>query len=360
MIILHYVDENRLSWSKAWIQLIKELERRGVHNHVVCKSGGTLAASLAAERISCDTLDVPAAWLPGLALGLGRIIDKVKPRVIHTRLSSAARIGGYWGARKNIPVAQSVDKYPRRHYHKRATCLLPCSLSIRDHLLGIGFPESRMKVLFNAIDTVSYKPDPALRLSKRRELGLGGGQLLIVSAGRFVAFKGFDNLLSAYALWLSSDADAAAETRLLLAGGGEEKDALTRLIAELGIGQNVIMPGFVPDIRPYLRAADIFVLPSKEPEPFGIVLLEAMASGVACVATRGGGALDMITDGENGWFAELDSVSSLSSLFPRAAWDEAARKKIAEGALKRAAEFDVGKIADQLMSVYEELAVPQR
>lgn len=355
MRILHYVDENNLAWGEEWIQLLKELARQGMSNHVACKPGGTLQARLAEEGIAVSTANKPWAWLPG---GLGRIIDRVCPDIIHTRLSSAALIGGRWGRIKKIPVAESVDKFPKARYHKNADFLLPCSGEVKKHMLSLGFSESKMRVIFNPLDTARYKPDPAVRAAKRSEFGLSDGRLLIMAAGRFVNWKGFDILISAYAGYLGINPAARAGTKLLLAGDGEERTALLRLVKASGIEDNVIMPGFVSDIRPYLQASDIFVLPSKTPEPFGIVLLEALASGTACIATRGGGALDMITDGENGWFADINSAGSLGALLARAAGKDgkAERERIAAAGLKRAECFGVEKIAAQLISVYREIS----
>lgn len=355
MKILHYVDENQLAWCEAWIQLIKELERQDAHSTVVCKSGGTLAQRLTQEGIACETFSPPISWLPGLAYGLGRIIDKIRPDIIHTRLSSAARTGGYWGKRKQIAVIQSVDKYPKAHYHKNADLLLPCSISVKEHLLSLGFAEEKMRVVLNPLEVARYKPDPAMRAQTRTALGIDDGVILITGAGRFVEWKGFDNLISAYADLLAKNSLTRENTRLLLAGDGEEKERLLKLIRETTVGENIIMPGFAQDIRPYLQASDIFVLPSKTPEPFGIVLLEAMATGLACVATRGGGALDMITDGQNGIFAELNSVSSLSAALELAAGERNIRKKLASEALKTAAGFDVACTARQVVSIYQEV-----
>lgn len=352
MKILHYVDENRLTWGEAWIQLLKELAGQGVQNHVACKSGGTLSARLAEEGIPFSSVDTPAAWLPW---GLGRIIDNTGPDIIHTRLSSAARIAGFWGRRKKVPVVQSVDKFPKAYYHKRADFLLPCSVEVKKHMLSLGFPESKMRIIFNQLDVARYKPDPAVRAAKRAELGLDVGTLLITGAGRFVDWKGFDILLAAYAEYLKAVPAARGETRLLLAGDGEEKPELLRLIRELGIGGNVILPGFVADVRPYFQASDLFVLPSKTPEPFGIVLLEAMASGTACIATRGGGVLDMIVDGESGWVVDMDSVGSLRAAIARAAGNREQREAVAVAARRRAQLFGVEEIARQVISVYEDV-----
>lgn len=352
MKILHYVDENRLAWGEAWIQLIKELERQGMDNRVVCKSGGTLSARLAEEGIAFDTAGSRAMRI---LRDLGRVAVEFKPDIIHTRLSSAAMLGGCIGKKTGIPVVQSVDKFPKAKYHRNADFLLPCSVEVKEHMLSLGFPESKMQVIFNPLEISRYTPDPLLRARKRTELGIGGGQVLITAAGRFVDWKGFDILLRAYAAYLAEDISARSATRLLLAGDGEEKAELLKLAEELKLGENLILPGFVSDIRPYLQASDIFVLPSKTPEPFGVVLLEAMASGVAPIATRGGGALDMIREDESGWFAEMGDAGSLREALARAVRNGEERERVALAALKQSALFDVQAIAGQVISVYREI-----
>lgn len=354
MKILHYVDENRLAWGETWIQLIKGLERQGAHSAVVCKPGGTLAQRLAEEGIACETFTPPISWLPQSASGLGRIIDKIRPEIIHTRLSSAARTGGYWGKKKQIFVIQSVDKYPKAHYHKNADLLLPCSTSVKEHMASLGFSEAKMRVVLNPLETARYKPDPAVRAQTRAALGISDDTILITGAGRFVEWKGFDNLIYAYADMLKRSSLTHEKTRLLIAGDGEEKERMMKLIKLTAVGKDIIMPGFVQDIRPYLQASDIFILPSKTPEPFGIILLEAMATGLACIATRGGGALDMITAGKNGIFAELDSISSLSAALERACKERNLRERLAAEALRAASDFDVTSTARQVASIYQE------
>lgn len=351
MRILHYVDESKLTWGEAWIQLLKELSRQGMSNHVVCEPGGGLEYRLVEEGIPCSTVDTPMAWL---SWGFGRIIDKTAPDIIHTRLSSAARIAGFWGKRKNVTVVQSVDKFSKAHYYRNADFLLPCSFAVKRHMLSLGFPESKMRVVFNPLDIARYKPDPAVHAAKRAELGLDG-ELLITGAGRFDFGKGFDVLVTAYAKYLEIVPAARAESKLLLVGDGEEKPKLLGLIRELGIEGNTILPGFVSDVRPYFQLSDIFVMPSRMPEGFGIVLLEAMASGAACIATCCGGVLDIIVDGESGWLVDMGSVSSLSAALIFAAENKAAREAVALAGLNRARLFDIGEIARQVISVYAEL-----
>jgi len=353
MKILHYVDENNLAWRETWIQLIKELGRLGIENSIVCKSGGTLSSRLREEGFSFSTCDVPVAWLPQTALELGRIIGRFRPDIIHTRLSSAARIGGWWGKRMGIKVIQTIDKYPKAIYHKNASFLIACSESVKAHMLRNGFRNDMMTVIHNPVNAGMYKRDEKVREVIRKKLGAGRDTRIIMAAGRFVEWKGFDVLLKAYAAVLNEK--TTADSILLLLGDGEEKGQLYDLAEKLGLKGRVIMPGFVQDIRPYLWGSDIFVLPSKTPEPFGIILLEAMASGLAPIATMAGGPLDIIKDGLNGWLVDIDNPVHLSERLCYALNNEDIVKSIAECAAAGACDFDVAEIARKTVAVYEKI-----
>lgn len=348
--ILHYVDENRLAWGETWIQLIKELGLRNIQNLVVCKSGGTLAHRLKDENIPFKTFDIPISWLPQTGIKLGKIISDFSPDIIHTRLSSAARIGGFWGKKSRVPVIQTVDKYPKAHYHKNADYLLTCSESVKAHMIKLGYPAQKITTVFNPIDSLRYVYDKEASEKTRKKLGFQPNEKIILGAGNFVDMKGFDNLIKAYKLLLDN---SQRDFKLLLLGEGEEKDKLCELTRSLKIEKNVIMPGFVQDIRPYMWASNVFVLSSKKPEPFGIVLIEAMASGLASIATGAGGPVDIIEDGINGCLVKINSPIDIANKMKILLEDNDFRMKIANKAVETVSKkFNVQDIAMKHIEIY--------
>ena len=351
--ILHYVDENRLAWGETWIRLIEELSRKNVQNHVVCKSGGTLANRLKEGKISFETFDIPISWLPQTGIKFSEIIADFSPDVIHTRLSSAARIAGFWGQRARIPVVQTVDKFPKAHYHKDASFLLTCSESVKLHMVTLGFPPEKITTVFNPVDSTLYSFDRNEADKTRKKLGILPNEKIIIGAGRFVDWKGFDILIKAFKSFLGQTHECV---RLLLLGDGEDKDILCKLIKDLGIEDKVIMPGFVSNVRPYMWASDIFVLPSNKPEPFGIVLIEAMASGLASIATKAGGPLDIIEDGINGYLVEINSYNDIADKIKLLVEDNNHRMEIANKGVKVVSEkFSVEEIARKHIEVYQKV-----
>jgi glycosyltransferase involved in cell wall biosynthesis len=173
----------------------------------------------------------------------------------------------------------------------------------------------------------------------------------ILAAGRFVYQKGFDLLLRAYRLLL----DRAEKVDLILAGDGLEKDNLLKLAKELGL--SIVIKesgdGITPDtktnmilfrgraerneMKSLMKGCRLFVIPSRK-ESFGIVALEAFASGKRVVAGKTGGLTEIIHEGENGYFAEAGNVEELASGIKRGLSDnpENVRIDLSDNTWKRA------------------------
>ncbi|MCC8184470.1 MAG: glycosyltransferase family 4 protein [Cloacibacillus porcorum] len=352
MKILHYVDENNLAWGETWIQLLKKLSDLGIKNNVVCRGGGTLAERLREENIPFDTCKPYVQSLPLTNMVLGNIIDRTSPDAIHTRLSSAARIGGWWGKVRGIPVIQTIDKYAKYKYYKNGTFYFACSRSVAEYLTAQGISETKIAVVHNPIDVTKYALAENTRSEMRRANSVPDNCNVILSAGRFVDWKGFDILIKGYARFLCGEKGLALDTVLWIVGDGEERARLFELVKVNGLENKVKIFPFAKDIRPYMQAADLFVLPSKEPEPFGIVLLEAMASSLPVIATKAGGPLDMLKDGKNGWFVEAGDEFSISQRLTEVLSNKEALIVVAHNAQMRAHDFSVESIGCQTIELY--------
>ena len=129
----------------------------------------------------------------------------------------------------------------------------------------------------------------------------------IFAAGRFVRKKGFDFLLKAIPEVLAND----CRIRFQIAGDGPDFDELKLLQTELDLEENVQFLGFRNDVPLLMKESDLFVMPSLS-EPFGIILLEAMATGTPIVTTRNNGALHLL-NGETAIFVDKASSNALSN-----------------------------------------------
>jgi glycosyltransferase involved in cell wall biosynthesis len=350
MRILHYVDENRLSWAQAWIQLLEALRKKGIENFVLCRPGGTLHEMLAQKGFTVFTCKPAIPWAPPLCACIKDVIKAVKPDVIHTRLSQAALLGGYWGKRLGVPVLCTVDKYPKVKYYKYAAHLAACSNDVARHMISQGFDCKKVTVVSNPIDVSRYEKPKSYVPQMRKSKSIPQDIPVILAAGRFVDWKGFDVLIKACTKL------AGVDFRLWLAGDGPQRKALENLAAGLGMTSHITFWGFLEDIRPLMWEADLFVLPSKTPEPFGIVALEAMACGLPIVATNAGGVLDFVNE-SCGWLARPNDPDDLAAVIKEALSCDGTRRTKAIAAKEKALNFDVSEIAEQYAALYRKLGL---
>jgi glycosyltransferase involved in cell wall biosynthesis len=169
----------------------------------------------------------------------------------------------------------------------------------------------------------------------------------VLAMGRHVEQKGFDLLLRAWASVRPAGLD------LLIAGDGPERAALEVLSRSLGITDTVQFVGRADRERvaSLLAGSTLFVLSSRH-EPFGIVLLEAMASGAPVLATRVGGVPEVVEDGVSGLLVEA-SVEGLAGGLQRMVSNEAMRRRCAEAGRRRASRFTWESITRRYVEVYD-------
>jgi glycosyltransferase involved in cell wall biosynthesis len=348
--ILHYVDENNLTWARPWLQLIKYLEDKGLQNHILCRPGGSLDKHVIENNIGLSTYKPLISSLPQLCPGVSAIIKEIRPDIIHTRLSSAAMIGGYWGKRMGVPVVSTIDKYPKKKYYLNSDKLIPCSSAIADHMKKQGFFDSDMQVIFNPVSESEYDRDVQQRKKIRDANGIQETDFVILGAGRLVDWKGFDTLLKA-CLILESRSASAQNWKVWLAGDGPERQKLELFVeSSPEMRSRVKFWGFVDDIRPLMWASDLFVIPSHN-EPFGLVLLEAMACGLPVVATSIGGPLDIVSK-DSGWFFDPGDTQRLAIILD-SILNNRDLQHFSIAAQLRAQSFSVEKIGEQTLRFYE-------
>jgi glycosyltransferase involved in cell wall biosynthesis len=152
------------------------------------------------------------------------------------------------------------------------------------------------------------------RVRLRSALGIEDGAILMVCVGRFEPWKGQDVFLQALALVVQ----AHPQVRGLLVGRDADPARsyelrLRKQARALGLDARLSWLDWQDDIWSVYAAADVLVHASKQPEPFGLVLVEAMALGRPVIATRAGGVLDIITDGETGRLVAPGNVADLAA-----------------------------------------------
>lgn len=223
------------------------------------------------------------------------LIRRFRAEMVHTQLKRAAWHGGRGAYIAGVPVVSKLHNYVKLKRYRYVHTLIGTTRDQRKHVLALGWPEDRVTVIPNfsritPVDTV-HRP--------------GSHPLRLLTYGRYVYKKGFDVLLQAFQLLIKAGVDAV----LTIGGSGPEATRLVALAKELGISDHVCMGEWIDDVAKELDCTDVFVLPSRD-EPFGIVMLEAMARGVPIVTTRTQGPSQVLTD-QTAYFVQIDSVEAL-------------------------------------------------
>ena len=165
----------------------------------------------------------------------------------------------------------------------------------------------RLGVVHNGVDTERFKPPgEAERASARAALSLPAAVPVAVCVAQLRPEKAHMDLLDAFA------GCGVGEARLVLAGDGPMRAALEAHVSRLGLGARVTFAGEVADVRPYLAAADLFVLSSVAVETFSNAALEAAASGLPVVLTDIGGARELVEDGTTGLVVPRSDPAALA------------------------------------------------
>jgi len=206
-------------------------------------------------------------------------------------------------------------------------------------------------VIPNGFDAERYQevPDGA---PFRARFALGDAPVVLF-AGRLASNKGLPTLLDAFAKLRDERA------RLVLAGQDQGwRPKLEARARALGVAERVQFAGHLDDAsyRSALAAADVLALPS-EWEAFGIVLAEAMACETPCVATRVGGAPDVVADGETGYLVPYGDAPALAEALARVLDDPARAARMgAAGRTRALREYAWDAVAERTLALYRELA----
>ena len=203
-----------------------------------------------------------------------------------------------------------------------------------------------IEVVHNFIDPDRHDPPSPSCIPEKTS----SRQVTLMHISNFRPLKRTDDVVRIFAR-----VREALDARLVLVGDGPEYGRTRELVDTLGLSDHVRYVGVVDDVAPLLAAADLLLLPS-ETESFGLVALEAMASGVPVVASDVGGLPEVVQHGETGFLAPVGDVDAMAGYCLRILSDPADRRRFGEAARQRASEkFDFRNIIPQYERIYERL-----
>ena len=230
---------------------------------------------------------------------------------------------------------------------RNVDAFLVISREIDAELNVLHVPPEKRFFLPNGVDTERCTPvSEEQKIELRERLSLPAGATIVVYVGRLEPEKRVDNMLKTWQDIRSEHADAC----LLIVGAGSEEGRLRAIQVD-----GVRFTGAVDDAVPYLQAADVFVLPSST-EGMSNAMLEAMSCSLAVLATRVGGAPDVIEHDRSGYLIPPDDLPSLRHGLESLLADESLRLRLGSNARARMlADFSLDSVAERLAALYRHL-----
>lgn len=277
------------------------------------------------------TRDVQGFYDIFAVLYFRNILKKIRPELIIAHNSRAISLM-HWAARGlDIPVVGVSHSYKTARAQK-ADALIVLTEHMRAHFASAGYNTQRMFVLQNMMRIPVIKPQP--RKNQTPVIGV---------IARLVPEKGIAVFLQA----LSELQKTGVDFRAHIAGDGVLKSELQTLADSLDISQNITWLGWVEDKESFFRALDIAVVPSLY-EPFGIVVLEAMAYGAALIASDVYGPKSIITHDADGLLFKAGDEKSLAVAMRQLLNDVQKRQALVEAGYSRLQDFGFEHVAQIL------------
>ncbi len=305
-------------------------------------------------------------------LAVGRSLAESRPYdLVHGHDWLVAKVSSQLASMLSIPYLTTihatehgrhqgwVDKQPQRHIHRveremarSADGVIVCSHYMRGHVADIfDIEESRTVVIPNGIDPRDLRPVDDLQALRAKFAT--PDERLVLLVGRLVYEKGFQLALDA----LPKVIEDVEGVRFLVAGSGTHEAELKAQARRLRLDEHGVFLGWIGDdaLHSLYRIADLCVVPSIY-EPFGLVALEAMASGCPCIVADTGGLREVVPEGERvGLRFNGGDAEHLGVMIERLLVDEALRDRLVTQASEHVLSFDWSDVAARTGMLYNDV-----
>lgn len=254
--------------------------------------------------------------------------------------------GGTGSKPKNIvnKIWYEIEKFNL----KKAKKIIAVSNAIKSELVkNYSVPEEKITVIHNGVNLSEFSLNNKqnIRLETRKKYKIGKNEILLLFVGNPFSRKGLEYVIRALPV--------VKNAKLLVIGRHDDITPYLRLSDSLGVKKKVIYMEFVNKISDCFKSSDIFVFPTLY-EPFGLVITEAMASGLPVVVSRRAGAAELIEDGREGLL--LDNPRNPGEVAEKVNMlikNKKLRSKISKQARKVVEEYTWDKVAEKWLKVFE-------
>lgn len=320
-------------------------------------AGGVVADRLTDHGVTVMSCDACCALDWRVFDRLGGYIQQYQPQIVHSFLfhaNNAARascvLTGFPRERliceiQTAEIERRWHLWVDRFMHRFSRVTVGNSKSVVDHLhQRARIPGDKLHLIEGGVDVEAVgRAEPY----GRAELNVNENETLLLWAGRLDPVKGLDTLIAAV-----DRVRAGHPVRLLLAGEGDYRPTVERLIESHQLQSVVTMLGHRDDVHRLMRTADIFVFPSRT-EGMPNALLEAMAAGCPVITTSTAGCRDVVTENETGMLVDVDQPEQLTVAITRLITDRPLTNRLAQHAARHARKrFAISTMFQRYANLY--------
>ncbi|NQU43145.1 glycosyltransferase [bacterium] len=341
------------------LAVLPRLDKRRFNVRLVClRERGPLANALEEAGVPVEVNEMPTRLSPRGLWNLRALMKRHEIQIVHShmyRSSVPATIAGRL-AKAPVILAQvhNVETWETRRQlmQDRFLCrwrsgIIAVSDRVRrDILEHLPMPPEKVHVIYNGVDIESFA-DESLREASRTALGLGPDDVAIIYHGRLVEQKNPEALIQI----AEKVAKPRSGVHVLVVGDGPKRASLERAASTRGLKAKIRFLGRREDIPALLQASDIAVLPSLK-EGFSNALVEAMAAGLAVVATDVGGNAEAVQNGQSGWIVPPGDDEAVLDAVARLVDDADVRDRFSVASRRRAEVFSLDHMVESVERLY--------
>jgi glycosyltransferase involved in cell wall biosynthesis len=312
---------------RGTVDLNREFVKRSIHS-VVISNGGKLVPQLlqdGGEHVQIDVCSKNILTAPWRIWQLYRALKTLSPDILHVRSRVPAWMVFFANKALKLPVVSTVHGFNSVSFYSaimtKADRVICVSNAIKEHVQAhYQTPEHKLRVIPRGVDLAQFNLQNINHawIKEAQEKWELEDALVVTSVGRITQLKDYETFIEAIALLRQTCPRAKG---LIVGGVREDKHAYFETLKQhceaLHVNDAIIFTGSQSHIAEIYALSDVVVSSSKKPESFGRAVAEALALNTPVIATRHGGVLDIIREGENGAFVPIGNAKVLAEAIER-------------------------------------------
>lgn len=369
----------------SMLELIQELQSRGHRIYCIIPSAGAFTTALEEHGVECWIRNMPVIernnqfgyifkhilFLLWFAVSVLFLLHRRKIDIIHANKTTSIFYAAALSVMTWKPLVWHVRNY-NRHFGfvgkllYRLTDRVICISNDVARPFFDAFGKRKVAIVYNGVSVQPYNKVSYVASKLKQTLNLPANNFLVGVAGRITAFKNIETFVEALSIIAQEGrkntnikgviiGDCITSNPMQMHLDLEYKKSIVRRITALKLELSVHWVGFTAQPDLYIRDLDVLVLPSIA-EPFGRILIEAMALGVPVIGSRSGGIPEIIEDGHSGLLFEAGNAHELAQTIMALAADPIRRRALSKAGWERARNsFSTETYTNRVEEIYRSL-----